>query len=674
MPPVTKVGDQNELVPTKNFPYAKFPFSHFNPVQSRVFDYYDKDTSALIAANTSAGKTCVSEMFISEEIRNRKGKCIYLVPFRALAQERIEDWTDKNHHFSDLNISICTGDYRLTEKRKAELEKADLIIMTSEMLSSRIRNIDSEKSTFLQAIKVLITDEFHLVQDASRGSHLEVGLMKFTEINPNARLIMLSATMPNVEEIAEWVSYVLTKRDTFLLKSTYRPCPLNVHYEKYPDGSSYDDNELEKVNLALDIVQYYPEDKFLIFTHTKRTGELMKKSLLSAKIQCEFHNADLTKDKRIKLEKNFKDKSGIRVIVSTSTLSAGINMPARRVIVLGVHRGLEEVSSLDIIQECGRAGRPAYDPIGDAYVLLPEQHFDEQKERVRKPPPIQSRLLDNAAADHQTPKYKNLAFHLVSEIHQGNIKDKDDVHHWFKRSLAYFQSNELDESVVDDTLLLLKRWGAIWEEEGKYTVTSVGKIASWFYYSPFDVADLKRNFTDLFDGNYQEDDYRLSLALANVDTQRDGIVSRADRDVMLDYARKVQSFMLPEAVVKTGFAYHQMMQGRVPPVMAGFVRGLQHDFPRMNQVIQTIDGFTKWNKKDWLRQLYYRVLYGVKGPMAVLCEIPDVGRVRCTKLWNAGLKSIQEVADNPGLVHACVGKKDLADKIVLGAKALLFTS
>lgn len=114
---------------------------------------------------------------------------------------------------------------------------------------------------------------------AGRGDHLEAGLMKFTQINPNARLVLLSATMPNVKEISEWVSYYLTKRTTHLIESAYRPCPLNIHYEKYVAAAKYEDNELQKIDIAKQIVQYYTEDKFLVFAHTKRTGDSMKAQL-----------------------------------------------------------------------------------------------------------------------------------------------------------------------------------------------------------------------------------------------------------------------------------------------------------------------------------------------------------------------------------------------------------
>ena len=122
MPPIVKAEDQNVCVATSQYPYAKWKFETFNPVQSRIMDFYNKEVNGLVAASTSAGKTVVAEMFLADEVRRRGGKGMFLAPLRALAREKVTDWKDTNHHFSDLNISICTGDYRLTKDRVQELK------------------------------------------------------------------------------------------------------------------------------------------------------------------------------------------------------------------------------------------------------------------------------------------------------------------------------------------------------------------------------------------------------------------------------------------------------------------------------------------------------------------------------------------------------------------------
>lgn len=1088
--------DQYELVETNKYPnYAKFPFEKFNPVQSRIFEIYKEDCNLVVAAQTSAGKTICAEIMMAQEIRERGGKAMYLAPLRALAKEKIDDWTNENHHFSDLNLSICTGDYRLTEKRKEELSNSNIIIMTSEMLNSRCRNFKSESNDWLKQIGTIIVDESHLLTVPGRGDHLEIGLMKFSKIAPQCRIIFLSATMPNVDQIAEWLINLNNKK-TYLINSKYRPCPLSIHYEEYEDGMGYELNEESKINKAIDILREHKEDKFLIFAHTKNTGEKIKRDLKQLNIECEFHNADLEADKRHEVEKRFKH-GDLRVIVATSTLAWGCyekgtivlmenginlienvvvgdkvmamtnkgfkpfevlktgvkkvkstieitlnsgenikvsedhkfygtidrespnyfkanqykigdyiatpssvkiweniksddygyligyvmgdgckskcgqhadktdkivldisfgsheynhcqyikklfkktlsedisgprvdnckvlhltskkrslvahfdcfdhgrnkhkmdlislkrndpeflkgviqglfdtdggfsnhgknqvsiefssiskklvnqiqqvlllfgirscvgkklikksiingrlqkpkrkyiyrvriynyqifnfmkqigfrnktknyqgkhllslnkwseekdiipvrnnilehfeknnikncrsilkndfniclynclnaqdlkrstcekiinkypnkskflevlnskvkfsqikniikrnefqemydievdkhhnyvgggvvshncNFPARRVIITGVHRGMSEVDTYDIFQMAGRAGRVGYDPRGDVYILVPESKSDYHIDRLSVPQEINSQLL-SYIGDEDNPHYKNLAFHLVSEIHHGEIKNIDDIHQWYERSLAFHQAVDLDDSIVDRTLELLLQVGAIRQnEEGTYEVTVVGKVSSMFYYSPFDVADLRRNFKILFANNLQEYDLAISMALGNVDSIRMGFVTKAEKEEMEYYVEKIKKSMgatlYTDGAMKGGYAYFSLLNGSDPGPFSSLCRGLQADFDRSVAVLNALDSMNcKWNKKQYFNELSLRIAYGVKKELVNLCRIPNIGRVRAQKLFSAGFKYPSDLLGKFDQVKRVLNMKD--DKI-----------
>lgn len=657
---IITLSDQLELVETSRFPYGNYPFEKFNQVQSRVFEIYEKDCNCIIAAPTSVGKTVCAELFMAQEIRSRKGKVIYLAPLRALAKEKVDDWTSPNSIFSDCKISICTGDYRLTESRKKELEEADLIIMTSEMLNSRCRNFDSEKNDFIKDCGTLVVDESHLLTVPNRGDHLEVGLMKFCEIAKNPRIVFLSATMPNVDEISNWVGCSLVKKDTYLIYSEYRPCPLNIHYEQYEATESYDLTEEYKIDKAVKIIKQNPLDKFLVFVHSKATGEKVKSALEERNIICEFHNADLEKNKRHEVESKFKN-GDLRVIVATSTLAWGLNLPARRVIITGVHRGMTEVETYDIFQMAGRAGRPGFDPKGDVHILLPSNNVDHHKDRLSSPKKIESQLL-SYSGKIDDPHYKTLAFHLVSEIHHGNIATIEDVHHWYGKSLAYFQYNNLDDSIVDKTLDLLMRVGAIKEVDDKYEVTSVGKVSSMLYYSPFDVADLRRNFRFLFLKNLENNDLALSLALGNVDSIRMGFVSRAEKEEMENFAEKVyKAFGLNyiESSIKGAYAYHCLLNGLNLGPFTAMARGLQMDFDRLASVLNLLDTMAaKWNKREYFNELSLRIAYGVRPELIGFCKLPNIGKVRAERLYSSGFRKPLDLLKNPQLVRKILNLKD----------------
>ena len=676
MPEVIKITDQPTLVPTSRYKYGKWEFADFNPVQSRLIETYEGDSNIAIAAATSAGKTVCSEMYLAYEIRKRGGKGIYVGPLKALAKEKEADWTSDTHHFKDLKTFIATGDFRFTAKRLQEMEESSLIVMTPEMLASRARNHKSDKSKFLYDVGTVVFDESHLLTVPSRGDHIEVALMKLAEINPNIRIVLLSATMPNVDEICGWVSK-LTGRDTYFLESDYRPCPLNIHYETYFDGDrDYDSKEVQKIGTACAIVEYYPDDKFLIFTHTKRTGHQMVEHLGRYGVKAEFHNADLGLKDRLELERRFKEDKSFRCLVATSTLAWGLNLPARRVIVTGVHRGLMEVENYDIQQMIGRAGRPKYDPRGDAYILVPESEKAEWIKKLKHKSEIRSTML-NFVGKAENPMYKTLAFHIVAEIHQGNVKTKEAFFDWFKKSLAHHQDHAFDDVVVERTLDALEKCKAIYkDDEGLYQTSAIGRIASMFYYSPFDVSDLRRNFHFLFEEKRDHDDVAISMALGNIDTHRWGIVNRWEREAIAQYQGKVEKMYgkgkFTDSTIKIGCVYHNMLKGKHDmPTLNALTATLLVDLDRTMQVLNSIDSMSsKWDRQGWFRTLGLRVKYGVGVDLVELCQIPNVGAARAKRLKDKRIKTVGDFtaysAKDLATIMKCSLK--LAEEALAGAK------
>lgn len=317
-----------QLIPTKNFPYLEFKFECFNPVQSEVFNYYDKDINCVVAACTSAGKTVVAEMFMAYSIFKGE-KAIFLSPLKAVSQEKYDDWTNPKHPWSKLNISIVTGDYQLTEKRVEELNNANIIIMTTEMLDSRSRRITIEKNNWLLKTGTLVQDESHLLCVKGRGDRSESALMRFTKQNPSCRIVFLSATMPNVGELANWLSFLNGKKSE-LINSNYRPMKLDIHYDTYIDLGGYNTIEQNKIERTVELAlqKYTLNEQVLIFVHTKRTGRELLNCFLQKGInskEIDFHSGDLDLKTRIRIEEKTKTKE-IKVLIATSTLAWGVNI------------------------------------------------------------------------------------------------------------------------------------------------------------------------------------------------------------------------------------------------------------------------------------------------------------------------------------------------------------
>jgi replicative superfamily II helicase len=676
MPQIVSVEDQSELVPTSDFPLLDFSFEHFNPIQSRVIEYYDQPANLVIAAATSSGKTACAEMLLAHEQQSRGGKGMYVAPLKALSQEKIDDWAGDSHGFSSLNLSICTGDYRLTPSRREEMIESDIVLMTSEMLNSRTRNFRSEQNDWLRDVGTGIIDEAHLLTVPQRGDKLEVAIMKMAALNPDCRFVFLSATMPNVEDMAGWLCE-LTGRDTVVLESNFRPVPLKWNWPVYDDSQWwYQYKESQKVAEALYLVEKYSDDKFLIFAHSKATGEMMCRELRKkAGIETHFHNADLEKAKRLPLEDRFRNDPKLRVIVATSTLSQGVNLPARRVIILGVNRGPTKVPTYEIEQEAGRAGRPKYDKQGDVYILLPRSDWQNEKRRLKTPEKIRSQLLQ-----HDDKEYRTFAFHLVSEIAQGEVQTVEDIYEWYSRSLAAYQFRHLDQAFVDMVLDKLVAYRAVRDEGGKLEVTPLGRVAALFYYSPFDVSNLRRNFTTLFEYDREEDSVWIATALAHIDSHGDPpYISNLEKEQLEPFRNKVDYDVLSAFnnggdfianKLKMIFCYYSLMHGWRNPVFAAPMRGLQHDAGRLMQVLKALDGMSaKWDRRDYFTRLGQRLQYGVEWRLLDLVGVPQIGKVRAEKLWAVNIRSAADVAKNPKLVQAVLRCSDkLLAKMVDGAK------
>lgn len=640
MSEVIELTEQSEQVPTSNFAWAKWPFDFFNIVQSSIYQTIDQDCNCLVAASTSAGKTVISEMYGSFEIRKNKKKFLFLCPLRALANEKYYDWTNPEHHFSDLKVGIFTGDYK-KDNKDTQFDDFDIIIMTSEMLNHKLRT-SKKNQAWMQDVGVIVVDESHLLTVEGRGDHLEAALVNFSQKSPSTRIVFLSATLPNVDEIAGWMSSFLNGKKTFVIKSKYRPCVLKIHSKVYDDQSGVRAALYEMIDEGCELVLKHYSDKFLVFVHAKKIGEAFIQEFARRNIKAEFHNANLDKDGRHKLEQDFKNNKDFRVLVATSTLAWGVNLPARRVIIAGVNRGNEIVPSYDILQMLGRAGRPAYDPQGDAYILFPESRRSVLEKVVLTPQNIESRMLSVSLLG----TYDTLAFHLVYEIYAENIKTIEHVKMWYSKTLAAYQSKKINDDVLEKTVAKLVNIGILAFENNVYTVTGLGKVSALFYANPFDVANWSANFNKLFK-NPQILDLDLCLALSSTTSNLIGNLSKEDKKDMekfLEAVSKKTTKQYPENVLKISYLYYKLLNGRYEVRHVSLYRTLQNDFPRVVEILKGIDTFAKgWNQKVFFNTLQKRIQHGVPARLVDLIEIKGIGKVKAEKLYDSGFQTKSKI-------------------------------
>jgi len=194
--------------------YNKFP--NLTPVQEKAINAnLLKDKSLLICAPTASGKTLIATMAITNSIK--EGKAIYLVPLKALANEKYKEYQEL---FKNTNYKVVqsTGD---VDSDSSYLANYDLLILTTEKLDSLLRH----KVSWIGEIKTVIVDEIHLLNDPSRGPTLEIIITLLKQlIKP--QIIGLSATIGNPEELANWLEADLVEDD-------WRPVELKkgIHLE-----------------------------------------------------------------------------------------------------------------------------------------------------------------------------------------------------------------------------------------------------------------------------------------------------------------------------------------------------------------------------------------------------------------------------------------------------------
>lgn len=296
---------------TADFPYYQPPFLEYNPVQSSVIPFVAQDLNIVVAFPAASGKTVLAECAFAYHLSFENTKVVYVCPYRSLSEEKLRAWMG-SPHFSKFPISISTGERVVSRE---DFQAGRLAIVTSESFDSKTRN-DGYRA-WLKSLTCVVFDEAHVMGE--RTGAIESAIMRLTELNPTARVILLSATMGNSMEVARWLKS-LNGKQTKCFVSSWRPTKIETLLHVVEDEHE------SKVEKAVELASA-SHGKTIVFVHSKTTGADVCKRLRQAGVRTAFHNASVPRRVREKIESMFASaSSGLDVLVSTSTLGAGVNL------------------------------------------------------------------------------------------------------------------------------------------------------------------------------------------------------------------------------------------------------------------------------------------------------------------------------------------------------------
>ena len=661
--------------------------------------------SILVSAPTASGKTLIAMLaMLSFLSKNEVGKVIYLSPLRALAAEKFSEFKklEKIPLGKKIKVSISTGDFENLEKN---LEKSNVLILTNEKMDSIIRH----GAEWVEEIGLVITDEVHLIGDESRGPTLEMILTQLKLLETKPQLVGLSATITNSDEIADWLSCKLVKNDwrpvplsegvcdagevtmsdgqTFEVERSLRGTPIDLGVQSVKTGGQslvFAETRTRSKSLATkaaDVISQILEKNDLkelektskkILSQNEHT-ELVKTLALLVKKGVAFHHAGLNQSCREVIEEEFR-KGTIKLLSSTPTLAAGVNLPARRVVISSINRynakvgANRPISILEYKQLCGRAGRPQYDDYGES-IIVGNGNVDDLIDHYvnGEPEAIVSKITDD----------KSLRTHILSIVvtHPG-IK-KDEILEFFLQTLGGLQSRKPTiKFAIDISLRFLSSQYLLVKKGERYAATEFGKKTSMLYIDPltatyfrdalenvssdrrhpFGFLHLISNCEEFFPKfSLRNKDYEhASLLIENNSSELLEPISEYDCSRSLlalhEWITESSELTLSE---KLGIESGDMHR------MAETANWLSYCLREISKHVERADLL---EELDDLRQ---RIVYGIKDELLDLVRVKGIGRVRARILYKHKIKNLDDLAKIPVNKLAEIDKigSTLADKI-----------
>ena len=582
----------------------KDPFGHdklvYNPLQLETAKYVDEDCNLVVMASTSSGKTIVGEQYIGPALKAGK-KAIYLSPLKALTNEKLEDWQDKVKE----TIAITSDHTAVVNPASGKL-----ILMTTEALDSKTRG----RQNWLSDVGVLVSDESHLLASSGRGDAFEIGLTRFADINPEARIVFLSATIPNAQELADWLT-ALNGKPTRVVDTKWRPVVQTHKLYTLPNGHM---QMIDKaVSLIAGLRREYRGKQFLIFVHTVSMGQTISKRL-----RCPFHYSKVPLDERHKLENAFKAKT-INTLVSTSTLAYGMNLPADIGVIVAAHRGPNMVEIADIKQEAGRIGRYGLSEEGKVFYLFPERYAVEVFDSLNHIPDIKSVLPEK------------LYFHITSLVAREGMQ-KPELKAFLAKTLAARQVG-VD---IDEAIDLLMTYEVLKIRDGLLVPTPIGKGSSLMYVDPIDLFFWKKNFKE-------KPDDPDAIARAYVSIPSCEFHTHVPKELKnkMDFEFGQQQVL--------GTCLRDWLSGEPLDGLHGMiVPSVVRDFGRIASALK-LAGVNK----NYVESLDLMMKYGISDDLIELVKLPGIGRKRAMGLYKKGIVTPKDIVKNDKIAISILGRK-----------------
>ena len=657
--------------------------------------------SLVVCTPTASGKTLLALM--AAYLKAKQGrKVVYLAPLRALASEKYAEFSEFERF--GLHTAISTGDY---DSSGEFLGRADIIVLTNERFDSVMRH----RVSWINSVGLFIADEVHLAGNDNRGPTLEMILTKALHLGLDAQLLALSATISNAKTVADWLRAVPVQLDwrpvplregvydysrilfadgeeRTVPRSTYGP-PIDVAMDTVKEGGQallFANTRRRAVSLATraaELTQRYlaPEERKAASEASRRiltSGEETSLSRLLAEVVAKgaaFHHAGLEAEHRRIVEVYYRARA-LKLLVATPTLAAGVNLPARRVVIADMTRydaergGNAEISVLEYRQMAGRAGRPQYDDHGETIMIPPPsasssdflQHYSKEP-----PEPIESRLSSEGA----------MRSHTLATVATGNGISKADLDSLFAKTLLAMQIGEKETARLTEKGLGYLLAERLLESHGNlFYATDFGKRVSMLYIDPV-TGVLFRDSVRRAEPGRDFTAGILQLVASSPDFEPKFPLRSKDYDQAMAFMEEHSAEMLERHSSRAFADYDRVLQDmRSVMALHGWIDEWREEQLLTRLGVEPGDMHRAVDNADWLlhalvevsrlfkapemvRQaeiLRRRVASGVSQELVELTTVQGVGRVRARALYTAGFKTLEDLKDAPAEKLASVDK------------------